>query len=77
MDERNLSWLLAAAQARVRATSALLALPRECHVDECVTLLREAQGYLEWLLDRMRSDQPAPAELRAQAAELAGEMWQG
>jgi len=74
MEERRLAWLLKEARARVHATSALLGHPRTCKVDECVTLLREAQGYLEWLRDEMRTDRRETTQLRAQASSLASEI---
>ena len=65
--------LLAAAQARVRGARTLLERPRACRFDECVTLLREAQGYLEWLRDSLAAA-PAPRELRAKAVALASDI---
>jgi hypothetical protein len=73
MREHDLPELLAAAQARVRAACALLARPRACNLDECVTLFREAQGYLEWLRDSLSHAGPAGRGLRHQATTLAGE----
>jgi hypothetical protein len=74
MREHELQGLLAAAQSRVRGTCALLARPRACNLDECVTLFREAQGYLEWLRDSLPQAGPAGRELRGQATNLAGEI---
>lgn len=68
--------MLVAAATRVRGARALLARPRACRPDECVTLLREAQGYLEWLRDSLAEAGPARHELRAQAVALAGEIRQ-
>jgi hypothetical protein len=76
MPERDLPGLLAAAATRVRGARALLARPRACCLDECVTLLREAQGYLEWLRDSLGNGGPARRDLRAQAVALAGEIRQ-
>lgn len=53
MPAQNLYALLGAAQARVRGARSMLAHPRDCRLDECVTQLREAQGYLEWLRDNL------------------------
>jgi hypothetical protein len=76
MREHDLQGLLAAAQSRVRGVRALLARPRVCNLDECVTLFREAQGYLEWLRDRLPQAGPASRDLRPQASTLAGEIRQ-
>ena len=76
MREHDLQGLLAAAQSRVRGARALLARPRVCNLDACVTLFREAQGYLEWLRDRLPQTGPASRDLRAQATTLAGEIRQ-
>jgi hypothetical protein len=75
MREHDLQELLAAAQARVRGVRTALARPRTCNVDECITLLREAQGYLEWLRDSLRHAAPAH-QLRAQALALLVEIQQ-
>jgi hypothetical protein len=45
------SELLAAAKQRVGGVRTMLQSPRSCRIDECLSLLREAQGYLEWLRD--------------------------
>jgi hypothetical protein len=76
MRERDLPELLAAAQSRVRGACALLARPRACHLEECVTLFRETQGYLEWLRDNLSHAGPPGRDLRRQATALAGEMRQ-
>ncbi|MGA2589490.1 MAG: hypothetical protein ABSH32_06225 [Bryobacteraceae bacterium] len=76
MREHDLQGLLAAAQSRVRGARALLARPRACNLDECVTLFREAQGYLEWLRDRLPQAGPASRDLRPHATTLAGEIRQ-
>jgi hypothetical protein len=76
MREHDLQGLLAAAQSRVRGARALLARPRACNPDECVTLFREAQGYLEWLRDSLPQAGPAGRDLRRQATGLAGEIRQ-
>jgi hypothetical protein len=76
MPERDLQGLLAAAQLRVRGAQALLARPRACNLEECVTLFREAQGYLEWLRDSLPQAGPANRDLRRQATTLAGEIRQ-
>jgi len=74
MPGQNPQTLLAAAQARVGSARALLAHPRTCSLDECITLLREAQGYLEWVRDSLVGARPAPGNLRAQAQALAVEI---
>jgi len=74
--ERDLQGLLAAAQSRVRGADALLARPRTCNLEECVTLFREAQGYLEWLRDSLSQAGPAGPSLRPTAATLASEIRQ-
>jgi hypothetical protein len=56
MRERSLEDLVAAARTRVAGVRAALTRPRACHLDECVTRLREAQGYLEWLRDSLAGD---------------------
>ena len=76
MPARNLQELLAAAGARVAAVRGLLARPRACDFGECVTRLREAQGYLEWLRDSVPAVRPAAGGLRAQAVALAVEIHQ-
>jgi len=76
MCERDLQGLLAAAQLRVGGARALLARPRACPPDECVTLLREAQGYMEWFRDSLPKAGPVSGDLRQQAAVLAGEVQQ-
>ena len=76
MRERDLQGLLAAAQSRVTGARALLARPRACNADECVTLFREAQGYLEWLRDSLPQAGPVGRDLRRQAIGLAGEIRQ-
>lgn len=76
MREQELPGLLAMARARVRDARTLLARPRSCNLDECVTLFREAQGYLEWLRDSLIHLPPAQAGLRGEAAALAGEIRQ-
>jgi len=68
--------LLAAAESRVRAAHALLARPRACNLEECVTLVREAQGYLEWLRDSLPQALPVSRGLRPRAATLACEIRQ-
>jgi len=76
MREHDLQGLLAAAQSRVRSARALLARPRACHPDECVTLFREAQGYLEWFRDSLPQAGPPARDSRRQAIVLAGEIRQ-
>jgi hypothetical protein len=71
MRDRDLQGLLAAAESRVCAVHALLARPRACNLEECVTLVREAQGYLEWLRDSLPRAGPVSRGLRPQAAALA------
>jgi len=75
MRETELSGLLAAARTRVGKVRQLLVRPRACHLDECVTLLREAQGYLEWLRDRLAGGASARG-LRGEARALAAEIRQ-
>lgn len=76
MREHDLQGLLVAAQSRVRGVRALLARPLACNPDECITLFREAQGYLEWLRDSLAVAGPAGPELRCQAIAVAGEIGQ-
>jgi hypothetical protein len=76
MRERDLEELLAAAQSRVRGARILLARPRACNLDECVTLFREAQGYLEWFRDSFPPSGAAAPGLRRTATTLAGEIRQ-
>ncbi len=76
MRQHDLAGLLAAAQSRVRGARAMLARPRTCNLDECVTLFREAQGYVEWFRDSLPQAGPAPRGLRRQATVLAGEIRQ-
>ena len=76
MPKHDLSDLLTAAQTRVCAARTLLTQPRTCNIEECTTLFREAQGYLEWLRDRLAAAAPAGQDLRRQAALLAGEIRQ-
>jgi hypothetical protein len=74
MREHDLQKLLAAAELRVRGARALLARPRACNLEECVTLFREAQGYLEWFRDSVPRAGPVPRGLRRQATALSGEI---
>ncbi|HLY19874.1 MAG TPA: hypothetical protein VKR61_21755 [Bryobacteraceae bacterium] len=76
MPDHDSPRLLAAARARVAGARSLLARPRACNLDECVTLLREAQGYLEWLRDSLPRAGSARPDLRGQALALAGEIRQ-
>ena len=81
MADHELRGLLDAAAARVCSARALLVRPLACRTGECITLLREAQGYLEWLRDSLPATAPpltgAPGhELRAQAMVLAAEILQ-
>jgi hypothetical protein len=76
MPPPNPAELLAAAQSRVGDVRALLARPRDCRIEECVTLFREAQGYLEWLRDSLPPSAPAPVSLRPKAIALAAEIRQ-
>lgn len=76
MREPDLNGLLAAAQSRVSGARGLLMRPRVCNLDECVTLFREAQGYLEWLRDSLARTVPAGPGLRPQATALAVEIRQ-
>jgi len=76
MRDRDLQGLLAAAESRVCAVHALLARPRACNLEECVTLVREAQGYLEWLRDSLPQAGPVSRGLRPRAATLACEIRQ-
>jgi len=74
MRETDLQELLTAAQSRVRGARILLARPRDCNMDQCVTLFREAQGYLEWARDCLPPAAPGRADMRRQAALLAAEV---
>jgi len=76
MREPDLLGLLTAAQSRVRGARAILARPRSCNLDQCVTLFREAQGYLEWICDSLPRTEPSRRNLRREAAALAGEIGQ-
>ncbi|MGA3042644.1 MAG: hypothetical protein ABSF54_17855 [Bryobacteraceae bacterium] len=76
MPERDLQKLLAAAGSRVRGARVLLLRPRTCNLDECVSLFREAQGYLEWFRDSLSRAGPATRGLRHQATVLAAEIQQ-
>jgi hypothetical protein len=76
MREPDLQELLAAAESRVRGARVLLAGPRTCNLDECVTLFREAQGYLEWFRDSLPRAGPPNRGLRRQATALAAEIRQ-
>ncbi|HUO30808.1 MAG TPA: hypothetical protein VMU80_16405 [Bryobacteraceae bacterium] len=67
---------LCAARARIAGARGLLVRPRACGLDECVTLLREAEGYLEWLRDSLPHGRGLDPELRAQAAALHTEIRQ-
>jgi len=72
---------LEAAQARVCGARGLLAHPRDCRLDECVTQLREALGYLEWLRDNLADHSLALVVqsrrgLRAQTVAVALEIRQ-
>ena len=64
MRKPDLRDLLAAAQTRIQGARALLARPRTCNPDECITLFREAQGYMEWLRDRLAQASPVSSDLR-------------
>jgi len=74
MREENLGELLAKARARIGGARARLADPRTCAPGECVTLLREAQGYLEWLRDRLRGGARGSRELRDEAGRMGREI---
>jgi len=76
MRERDLQGLLAAAQSRVDGARALLARPRACNPDECITLFREAQGYLGWFRDDLLEAKRPNPDLRRQATGLAVEIRQ-
>lgn len=76
MPENELQRLLTAAQARIREARAMLARPRACRLDECGTLFREAQGYLEWFRDSLSRAGVTHGSLRRQAAALAEEICQ-
>ena len=76
MPEPDLRQLLAAANSRVGAARTLLARPRACNAGECITLLREAEGYLEWVRDSLPRAGPDSRNLRAQATALAVEIRQ-
>jgi len=74
MPARPAEELLVAAALRVSWTRAVLARPRACHLDECVTWLREAQGYLEWLRDSLPGMPRDTRPLRKDAAALAAQI---
>jgi len=76
MPERDLQGLLAAAESRVRGARVLLAQPRTCNLEECVTLFREAQGYLEWFRDSFPQAGQAARGFGRQATALAAEIRQ-
>jgi hypothetical protein len=76
MREHDLQGCLAAAQSRVRGARTLLSRPRACNLDECITLFREAQGYLEWFRDSLPHAAPAGRDVRRQANALSGEIRQ-
>lgn len=74
MDQRELDGLLAAAHLRIAGACDLLAQPRSCSAGQCITLFREAQGYLEWARDRLPAVQPLNPDLRRQATGLSSEL---
>jgi len=76
MREQDCAGLLGAARDRVAAVRAALVDPRACRVDECITLFREAQGYLEWLRDSLPRASTEGRKLRASAADMAVELRQ-
>jgi len=76
MPKHDLHGLLESAELRVRGARALLARPRVCNLEACVTLFREAQGYLEWVRDSLPEAGYAGGGLRRQAIDLAGEIRQ-
>jgi hypothetical protein len=72
--DQNLRQLLMASQSRVRRARSMLAHPRSCRLDECLSILCEAQGYLEWLRDSL--PEAPSANLRAEALVLANDIRQ-
>jgi hypothetical protein len=76
MREPELQGLLEAAQLRVAGVRLLLARPRACNPDECITLFREAHGYLEWLRDSLGGAGPVDPNLRRGVIGIAGEIRQ-
>jgi hypothetical protein len=74
MPERTLPWLLDAAHARLSQARSLLLHPLDCHVEACTTLFREAQGYMEWLRDSLRTKPPVAHDLRQQMIALGVEI---
>src|SRR5579871_5249048 len=76
MPDRRLGELLANAQQRLCAARRMLLRPRDCNLDECVSLLREAQGYLEWLRDSLAAQRSVPPGLRKGAISLAADIQQ-
>jgi hypothetical protein len=76
MREPDLRGLLDAAQSRIGGARALLAHPRACDPEQCITLFREAQGYLEWVRDSLAQAGPVGRDLRGQATALAAEICQ-
>ena len=76
MRERTLQEPLAGAQSRVREARGMLAHPRDCDLEACATLLREAQGDLEQLRDSLLAGGSGGRELRQQATLLGHEIRQ-
>jgi len=74
MPERTVPWLLDAARARLSQARALLLHPRDCHLEDCTTLFREAQGYLEWLRDSLPTKPPVAHNLHPQMIALGVEI---
>jgi hypothetical protein len=74
MPDPDLTELLSAAQSRVRGVRVLLERPRACNLDECVTRLREAEGYLEWLRDSLPAAPSVARSLRVRILALATEI---
>src|SRR5690348_12115199 len=65
-----------AARGRVGDLRAALLRPRECDIEACITRLREAEGYLEWLRDSLDRQPRRVDGLGAQARALHAEIGQ-
>ncbi len=68
--------MLASAQARVREARSLMLRPRGFDLDKCITLLRDAEGYMEWLRDYLGRSGERVFGLRAALQALARDIRQ-